>query len=707
MNKLVVAKTLLIMSFCGPLIGDIDDYFEQKISPSSSNYGLSGIFEIPTARFMSEGSLRFSFSSSFPYEYTSLNASPFSWLEANYRYAEIKNKLYGPSFYSGNQSLKDKGFDLKVGILKETYYLPALAVGLRDIGGTGLFSSEYLVGTKQFNNLEMTAGIGWGQLGTANNIKNPLKSLDDRFMTRSSDLGQGGEFNYSDWFSGPAALFGGMEYHLRKYGLTLKVEYDTSQLDKRSDIPIPVQSRFNFGLNYQLSNSINLAIGLERGNTFIASFSFKGNFSKDTIPKPSPKNVIRLNEEQQARSSSNKGIFYRSLNKSLQDESIYIQAANYNDESVDLAVASKRFYSFTRTAGRSARIASALSQKSVKEINVHVMNGDLEIATISLDRDEFDQADSNAGSPSELFYRSEMKSDSSNPLYKTADFKPTVKFPEFSWNMSPALKHQIGGPEAFYLGQLFWSTDTIIKFRRNLSLYTSFGINLYDTFSDFNNPSSSELPHVRSDIQNYLKEGKNNIQRMKLEYLFSPYKDLFVRADFGILEEMFAGVGGEVLYRPYDRRSAIGVSVHKVKQRGYNQLFSFREYETTTGHIGFYTDIKDVYAQLLVGKYLAGDKGATLDLSRRFKSGFTLGIFATKTDVPKEIFGEGSFDKGFYFSIPTYLFYPDFRTGNISFGLHPLTKDGGAILNQHNGLFGILGDTNRFSTERDWNNLLD
>ena len=695
------------MSFCGPLIGDIDDYFEQKISPSSSNYGLSGIFEIPTARFMSEGSLRFSFSSSFPYEYTSLNASPFSWLEANYRYAEIKNKLYGPSFYSGNQSLKDKGFDLKVGILKETYYLPALAVGLRDIGGTGLFSSEYLVGTKQFNNLEMTAGIGWGQLGTANNIKNPLKSLDDRFMTRSSDLGQGGEFNYSDWFSGPAALFGGMEYHLRKYGLTLKVEYDTSQLDKRSDIPIPVQSRFNFGLNYQLSNSINLAIGLERGNTFIASFSFKGNFSKDTIPKPSPKNVIRLNEEQQARSSSNKGIFYRSLNKSLQDESIYIQAANYNDESVDLAVASKRFYSFTRTAGRSARIASALSQKSVKEINVHVMNGDLEIATISLDRDEFDQADSNAGSPSELFYRSEMKSDSSNPLYKTADFKPTVKFPEFSWNMSPALKHQIGGPEAFYLGQLFWSTDTIIKFRRNLSLYTSFGINLYDTFSDFNNPSSSELPHVRSDIQNYLKEGKNNIQRMKLEYLFSPYKDLFVRADFGILEEMFAGVGGEVLYRPYDRRSAIGVSVHKVKQRGYNQLFSFREYETTTGHIGFYTDIKDVYAQLLVGKYLAGDKGATLDLSRRFKSGFTLGIFATKTDVPKEIFGEGSFDKGFYFSIPTYLFYPDFRTGNISFGLHPLTKDGGAILNQHNGLFGILGDTNRFSTERDWNNLLD
>ena len=94
-------------------------------------------------------------------------------------------------------------------------------------------------------------------------------------------------------------------------------------------------------------------------------------------------------------------------------------------------------------------------------------------------------------------------------------------------------------------------------------------------------------------------------------------------------------------------------------------------------------------------------------LSRRFNSGFTLGVFATKTNMSKEVFGEGSFDKGFYFSIPTQLFYTDYRTGVISFGLHPLTKDGGAILNQHNSLFSILGDSNKPSILRDWDNLLD
>ena len=53
------------------------------------------------------------------------------------------------------------------------------------------------------------------------------------------------------------------------------------------------------------------------------------------------------------------------------------------------------------------------------------------------------------------------------------------------------------------------------------------------------------------------------------------------------------------------------------------------------------------------------------------------------------------------------MFYTKYRTGNISFGLHPLTKDGGAILNMHNKLFSLFGGTNRESLIRDWEDLLD
>ena len=79
-----------------------------------------------------------------------------------------------------------------------------------------------------------------------------------------------------------------------------------------------------------------------------------------------------------------------------------------------------------------------------------------------------------------------------------------------------------------------------------------------------------------------------------------------------------------------------------------------------------------------------------------------MGVFATKTNLSAEEFGEGSFNKGFYLSVPTEMFYSDFTSGNISFGLQPLTKDGGAMLIQQNAFFGILGDSNRNSFERDW-----
>ena len=707
-NKLALFAASFAMLASSHAQSSIEDYFPFSDLSSPSNYGDTGLLEIPNARFMKEASLRFNFSSSYPNEFTTITASPFKWLESSYRYTEIKNQNYGPSQYSGNQSLKDKGFDLKMKLIGEGYYRPAVALGLRDIAGTGIFSSEYLVATKSLGNFDVTAGLGWGILGSDDSIRNPLLSLSESFQIRTSSIKEGGEFKYTDWFSGTAALFGGVEYHLRKYGLKLIAEYDSSSPDKSTISPLEVKSNFNLGLNYHVSNNLQLGLSFERGTNFRMSFSLKGNFLKDTISKPPPKNIIALSKEQKKKSFENPDIFYRSLNKSLRDEKIFIQSATLKDTEVSVAIASSRFSNIPRMSGRSAAIISALASEDVGRMNIHVMNGDLEIATLKINRNKFDAAKAFKGSPQEVLKVSLIDSNSNNPLISDSEFNPRIDFPEFSWTMSPALKHQIGGPEGFYLGQIFWKTDTTIKFRRNLSLYTSFGINLYDTFNDLKNPSQSNIPHVRSDIQDYLSEGKNNLQRMKLEYMFSPFKDIYMRADLGLIEEMFGGFGGEILYRPIDNDYSLGLSVHRVKQRGYKQRFSFKEYETTTGHASLYYDFPmGISSQLSIGRYLAGDKGATIDLSRRFTSGFVLGIFATKTELSAEEFGEGTFDKGFYFSIPTSLFYSDFRTGNISFGLHPLTKDGGAFLIQHNSLFSILGDSSKNSILRDWKDLLN
>lgn len=690
------------------LSASIEEYFPQKTLDSPSNFGETGLMELPNAKFMQQASLRLNFTASWPNEYTGLTATPFSWMEASYRYAEIKNKLYGPAAYSGNQSWKDKGFDVKVKLIDQTYYLPALAVGMRDIAGNGNFSSEYFVATKSFRDLDITTGIGFGVLGSDNSIRNPFASIHDSFSRRSGEFGLGGDFRAGNWFSGPAAIFGGLEYNMRKYGLKLVAEYDTSNPDISAFNPIKVKSRLNFGLNYNISDSLMVRAAFERGTNFRIGFALKGNFYQDTIPKPKPKNVISLNDDQKRNIEANPQIFYRSLNKSLRDESLRIQAATLTDDQASVSVATTKFRSPVRAAGRTARIISALAPDKVEEITVHMMNGDFEVSTFHFNRDKFDAAANFKGSTAEILETSTLASYSNDPLINNSDFELQYNFPEFYWTMAPALKHQIGGPEGFYLGQLFWKTDIITKIRRGLSLHTSIGVNIYDTFNDFNNPSQSTIPKVRSDIQDYLKEGKNNLQRLQLQYMYSPFKDIFARFDIGYLEEMFGGIGGEVLYRPFSKPYSLGFSAHKVKQRGYKQRFSFKEYETTTGHLSLYYDFPyGISSGLSIGKYLAGDKGVSLDLSRRFQSGMTLGVFATKTNLSAEEFGEGSFDKGFYLSVPTSMFYSDFRTGNIQFGLHPLTKDGGAKLIQHNPLHSLVVDNNEMSILRDWSDLLE
>ena len=689
----------------------IEDYYPKELKPTSSNFGITGILEMPNARFMDEGSMKIGFSSSYPNEYTYISATPFSWLEASYKYTEQKNLLYGPSSYSGNQSLKDKGFDLKIRLFNESYFMPEVAIGWNDLAGTGRFSSEYISATKRIMNADITVGYGWGALGQNQNVRNPFLSISEDFRYRKKSLDEGGSFNYKTWFSGEEiSIYSGIEYYLQRHGLVLKLEYDTSRPDKGYSGPeLPVASRFNIGISRPVNSNLDLGLSFERGNQFRFSFAIKSDYGKRPLVQKSdpPKNIIKLNKDQKLVVSKNKNVFYRSLNRSLREESIFIQSATLSTDTIEIVMAQSRFRSFPRAIGRVVRIASALSPESIKTIRVIPMNGDIELYAIEVSKEKFDKLDNGKISSVELF--NTTKNLSVDPYsYSRSEFQPIVRFPELFFNMAPSLRHQIGGPEAFYLGQLWWKINAKVKFKRGLTLHTVLGLNIYNNFSEFNNPSYSSIPHVRSDIQEYLSEGENNIARLKIDYMWSPMKDVFVRLDAGYLEEMFGGIGGEVYFRPFKSNFSTSLQFHKVRQRDYKQRFNFREYEVETGHLGLYYDFpKGITTQVLIGKYLAGDKGATVDFSRRFKNGFTLGVFATKTDLSSIEFGEGSFDKGFYFSIPTDSFFTNFRQGDISFGLHPLTKDGGATLNHMNSLYSLFGSTQYNSILRDWRDIDD
>ena len=175
--KIFLSFLLFFPQVCG-------DNFENNIQ---NNHGYLGIINTPTARFYDESSYAMTLYAGNPDSRFTLTSYPFDWLEASLFYTSIDDKPYPGSGFT--QDYKDKGFNFKIR-LKEEGVLPAIALGINDIGGTGLYSSEYIVASYGINNIDLNFGLGWGNMSGGLNFKNPLISIHNRFNQRNSQIGE-------------------------------------------------------------------------------------------------------------------------------------------------------------------------------------------------------------------------------------------------------------------------------------------------------------------------------------------------------------------------------------------------------------------------------------------------------------------------------------------------------------------------------------
>jgi hypothetical protein len=71
------------------------------------------------------------------------------------------------------------------------------------------------------------------------------------------------------------------------------------------------------------------------------------------------------------------------------------------------------------------------------------------------------------------------------------------------------------------------------------------------------------------------------------------------------------------------------------------------------------------------------------------------------------MFGEGSFDKGFYFKIPFSLIEKNYSKNFVDFGLKTMTRDGGQKLVIENKLIDSFYGSSRTEINENWDNYLD
>lgn len=672
---------------------------------SYSDYGTIGLLQMPSARMAPEGELAIYASQVRPNRRIGITLQPIPGFEASIRYTTVTNRYLDEQTYGSNKYL-DKSADLKLRLSEESNSFPEMAIGLRDIGGTGLFSSEYLVANKRYYDADFTLGIGWGGLGARGTIPNPLGALSSSFKQRKNDFRQGGTISVGNFFRGEhAGIFAGVSYRLTENNQWLfKAEYDSNdyQHEPQSNNHT-VKSPINLGLLYRPSRTIDLGLGVERGNMFVVQLVLHGNLHR-TAPlqkfDPAPEPLLERQQiphlpPQEALEKAQQALTARGFK---------VHGLVVRDQQAVLAYSQTQYYHEAQGLGRAARILANHLPASVESITLAQQTDGINTEQVTLSRSTLEQAIQANASPEELYRTAQIQ----QPEAREKLPSNFSHYPYGEWKWSPGYRQSIGGPDNAYLYQFYLSLGNEITFAPGLSLSTGFNFNLYNNFDELKYESNSTLPHVRSDIKHYLKEGKNSISRMELDYLTALGSSFYGRLSAGILEEMYGGAGGEVLYWPYGQNWAVGIDAYRVRQRGFDQRFKFRDYQVSTGHIDLYYKLPwyNAQLQLSAGRYLAGDVGYTANLSRQFDTGITVGVFATKTNVSAEQFGEGSFDKGFYLSIPLdFLSFYSSKTV-LGLGWRPLTRDGGQRLAVGKQLYQVLENGQPENLARGWSQLL-
>lgn len=769
--------------------------------PSSvrNDFGNVGLVEMPSARMAPDGEISFGASFLQNTQHYNFGMQVTPWLEGSFHYTGLQH--FDPQY----KNYYDRSYAIKLRLWDESDFFPAVSVGVNDLVGNGLYSSEYFVASKAFGDLDASLGIGWGRLGTTAQFGNPLSQISTSRNNRAVyPSAVTGSENFNAFFHGPSSsLFGGIIWHTPISGLSLAAEYssDAYILEKARGNFTP-RNQINYAANYQFNDSFTLGLGWLYGRSISAHFSFLLNPEKQHGPTldPPPVSVkIRRPQEQQAalltllqQDGKSGAANFSSIAQSTRvaQKNAFVDALWQSNTAIeDVSVSGNTLMLRTvgtdalktcrlvarnlqpyasgfdaivvqgRTTARCAALTTPLplaitdrprvigqatdtftidasigppidtSQAALairadahaQLLTIEAMSLTDSVALVYYRNDHFfseqnaierltrvlmADAPANiekfrlvsmvAGVPEQEFdvLRSPQERNllQSQPIDLTESIAAPLQNPvlamdgaenyrRFSWEIFPRLRQGLFDPANPFAAQLSAGAAGTVEVLRGLSFSAEAETSLYDNFNTTRSGNST-LPHVRSDFLKYFAQGKTGIGDLEGDYRFRLAPDVFAIAKAGYLENMFAGTGSEVLWRPQGQRWALGVDAYAVWQRNFDRLFGLQNYHVFTGHVSLYyaSPWHELNFMVSAGQYLAGDRGITLQITRRFTSGVEIGAFATKTNISAAHFGESGFDEGIIIRIPLGWIAPIETQRLLDMDIRSVQRDGGQRL---------------------------
>ena len=640
-----------------------------------SNRGGTGLMEIPTARVINEESYRLGFSQIKPYRYYYGVISPVKGFEIAGRITEVIGVPgFDQSYSNSYGSYKDKAFDLKYLFFHEGKYMPALAIGFMDPHGTRIYSSQYIVASRQIYPFDFTLGFGNGRFG-----KTPLPEQgegielemfsDTKKWLRDSQVFWGVQFVPSDKF---ALMF---EYSPIKYH---EQTGDPAQ-DKYFKGPVP--SKYNLGLRYKPAKWSEFDLTYQRGNEIGFNVSMAFDIGKPLIPiydPPYKENQARRKNPLYERITT--ALYYSGFSDiwvAAKGDALWIEAEN------------DRYYYSTKAIGVILKTIVEMIPENIEKIYITLKeNG---IPKIEFNTIKSDINDLYAGNLTlnEFYYLAGIGTDVSKISGVQGRYKK-----KFKYGIKPSLETFLNDPSGFF------------KYRFGLSGWASYnpwsGATVFTGLEGYplNNISTVNEPlsiPVRSDIVLYKKE-KVGMGRLLFDQIQKTGHELYGKISAGYLEVQYAGLDAEIAKPFFDGRILSGLSGSIVKKRDPDNPFKFKADDVkdfyTTAFINTRLNIPeiDIAVDVKAGRFLAGDNGARFSVSK-FINGVVLKVWYTITDTSDftDEFNKGYNDKGFSVSIPIRLFTGADSKTVFHYSLTPWTRDTGQDIDHFGTLFDFIG----------------
>lgn len=694
-NKDTLTSTSLIIIFIilSSLFLPLHATEIDKQRVTAGNFGLPGIIDLPTAQRFADGELVVTQQIHKSLARSGISFQALPRVGVSFRYSG--HGINGGEAYG--RVNHDRSFDAHISILDEGTYTPALSLGLRDFIGTGWYSSEYIVATKTFRNVELTGGLGFGRLVGKDSFSNPLSIFSSRFDKRDSNsVEMGGTLGTINWFQGDASAFYGIQYHISDK-IKISSEYTPDTMSRENSY-LDVKSLWNFGASYQLNNYVNLSAQYLHGSQVSVTAHVNVNpgrpplvGGRELAPVPMRSRgvgalPVKVSDETIIR-------------KVLAVDGFEINSLVLNDATVSIMVKNTKFRSTAQAVGRVASTLQRFTADDIKFANISFYSKDLLAATYRVDlekitSEQFQASGSQVNSPSITAI------DVSAP--KRIDSKQ-----HFIWGVGPYVAHRLFNPELPLSMETGVEVEAGYQIANGLKISGAIRKSILTNLTDNNRRSNSVLPRVHSDWPLYDIAGQSgHIHELVISYVKNLAPGLHARAHAGLVEPFFAGVGAEILYKPALWPVGIGVDVHRVRKRNYDMRFDLLDYATTVGHLSLYYDAGGMFdIEVNAGRYLAKDWGATTTISRKFGSGWEVGGYVTLTDVPFDTFGEGSFDKAIYVSVPIDWIVSSPNRTKRRLTLRPITRDGGAQLSSARRLYREIENFQNASKKREFGRL--